>query len=155
MGFHDKKDCYFRGINFQPPELQCQLKIFNQVHGESPPSGHCIRTWNPPSVECIHQPASIVSKQNMAKKPPFANTSSKSNQKEIRLLESPLDAENVEPAMSIFLDEQDHYNDDEYLDYNKLGDITSPTICASQRAHIDNKRDIYNMLSTSLVSSGI
>ena len=32
IGFHPENDCFLRGINFQPVELQCRMKVYNRYN---------------------------------------------------------------------------------------------------------------------------
>lgn len=44
---HESDCCYIRGPNFRPKELTQHINVFNQQHGDAPPPGTPLPTWNP------------------------------------------------------------------------------------------------------------
>jgi hypothetical protein len=85
MGFHEENDCYLRGKNFIDPALQRRINIYNQHHGDKPPSSHKVKAWQPQSITPFPfekgpstQTSSDPLSRNQTKpRKPFANASTK------------------------------------------------------------------------------
>jgi hypothetical protein len=73
---HTSDHCFLRGKNFRPDALNKRINVFNQQHGDKPPQGTEIKSWNPRSPPPILQ-KSTSSTNNASSKPSvnFINTS--------------------------------------------------------------------------------
>ena len=159
IGFHNEMDCYLRGANFQPDNLQRRLKIYNKLNGEAPPSNHQPRKWNPPSLPPVHDTRNITHKPkddnhstrtptgyNGHRKKPFSNTTTKTSKKEISLLDSHHDDNNeitvdddnpsfVEPAIAAFIQQQDDFE----LDFDSSDhSFSDPVVCSANMYDYNN-----------------
>ena len=129
IGYHDELDCHARGPEFQHLNLRRQVKIYNQIYGNTPLKGHKQKEWNPPSIPPIHKdkendkPKSILKSNKKNNK--FKNYNTKTNEKEIQMFESEKEIEEevekheeeekegYDLSMLSFINNQEEYNIDE------------------------------------------
>ena len=140
LGFHREVDCFLRGPPFQPSALQRRIKIYNEVNGERPPTGHKLREYNPQGKDADHTSGTRIAKKSQLtsslkpspKHTPFSNFKNKSNatrNASINAFQDPSEEDNqidTDPTITSFISSQAEYNHDSaYID-----DV-DPTICSS------------------------
>jgi hypothetical protein len=85
---HTSDHCFLRGQAFRPELLNKRINVFNQQHGDKPPPGTEIKTWNPRSP------------------PPILNNNKSSTKPTIKF--GHMETTKTNPSISSFIQQQNH-----------------------------------------------